>query len=405
MADLLVQKFGGTSVANLERIEAVAEIIKKESQNNNLVVIVSAMAGETDRLLDLGKKFFKPEHIREMDALISTGEVVSSSLLAMCLLNQCVNAKSFNASQLKLITKRDESNKYARILSFDTSLIKKEISNGVIPIITGFQGVNEDGDFTTLGRGGSDTTAVAIAAELKAKECQIYTDVSGIFSADPNVISDAKVLNEVTSEEMLELSGSGAKVLALRSVELGHKYEVPIRVLSSFQSGSGTKIIYNDPQNMEDSIVTSITSEPKQAKFTVFGESNELPSKILNLLAKKNIFVDVIVMNYELSGSIDFSFTVHDDDFTHVENILEEKKGNLFSNFISESELSKISVVGVGMRSQSGVASKVFNCLDSNKIKLKLVSTSEIKITLVVDSKEEKEVIKSLHSQFNLEVN
>ena len=395
MTDLIVQKFGGTSVANLDRIEKVAEIIQSSAENNDVVVVISAMAGETDRLFNLGQKYFNHHNVREMDALLSTGEVVSSSLLAMCLSSLGLKAKSFNASQLKLMTKKDSSNKFATILSIDTAVIKNEIAQGVIPIITGFQGVDEKGDFTTLGRGGSDTTAVAVAAELQAKECQIYTDVKGVFTADPNKVNDARVLEHVTSEEMLELSGHGAKVLALRSVELGHKYQVPIKVLSSFEQSQGTKIIYNEPTDMEQSVVTSITSEPNQAKFTVYGgkSSKDFSSSILNLLAQKNIFVDVIVMNYELNGAIDFSFTVQQDNFSEVESILKENKGDLFNDYISESNLSKISVVGVGMRSQTGVASRVFICLEGSNTSLKLVSTSEIKITLVLESSLEKKNI------------
>ena len=402
MTDLIVQKFGGTSVANLDRIEKVAEIIQSSAENNDVVVVISAMAGETDRLFNLGQKYFNHHNVREMDALLSTGEVVSSSLLAMCLSSLGLKAKSFNASQLKLMTKKDSSNKFATILSIDTALIKNEIAQGVIPIITGFQGVDEKGDFTTLGRGGSDTTAVAVAAELQAKECQIYTDVKGVFTADPNKVNDARVLDYVTSEEMLELSGHGAKVLALRSVELGHKYQVPIKVLSSFEQSQGTKIIYNEPTDMEQSVVTSITSEPNQAKFTVYGgkSSKDFSSSILNLLAQKNIFVDVIVMNYELNGAIDFSFTVQQDNFSEVESILKENKGDLFNDYISESNLSKISVVGVGMRSQTGVASRVFSCLEGSNTSLKLVSTSEIKITLVLESSLEKTTVESLHREF-----
>ena len=402
MTDLIVQKFGGTSVANLDRIEKVAEIIKSSAENNDVVVVISAMAGETDRLFNLGQKYFNQDNVREMDALLSTGEVVSSSLLAMCLSSLGLKAKSFNASQLKLMTKKDSSNKFATILSIDTALIKNEIAQGVIPIITGFQGVDEKGDFTTLGRGGSDTTAVAVAAELKAKECQIYTDVKGVFSADPNKVNDARVLECVTSEEMLELSGQGAKVLALRSVELGHKYKVPIKVLSSFEQSQGTKIIYNEPTDMEESVVTSITSEPNQAKFTIYGgkSSNDFSASVLNLMAQKNIFVDVIVMNYELNGAIDFSFTVQEDNLAEVESILKEYKGQLFDDYVSESDLSKISVVGVGMRSQTGVASRVFSSLEGSKTSLKLVSTSEIKITLVLESCLEKTTVESLHREF-----
>ncbi len=402
MTDLVVQKFGGTSVANLDRIEKVAEIIKSSAENNDVVVVISAMAGETDRLFNLGQKYFNHDNVREMDALLSTGEVVSSSLLAMCLSSLGVKAKSFNASQLKLITKKDSSNKFATILSIDTTLIKNEIAHGVIPIITGFQGIDKKGDFTTLGRGGSDTTAVAVAAELKARECQIYTDVKGVFSADPNKVNDAKVLECVTSEEMLELSGQGAKVLALRSVELGHKYKVPIKVLSSFEQSQGTKIIYNEPKDMEQPVVTSITSESNQAKFTIYGgkSSNDFSSSILKLMAQKNIFVDVIVMNYELNGAIDFSFTVQQDDLAEVESILKENKGDLFEDYISESNLSKISVVGVGMRSQTGVASRVFSCLEGSNTSLKLVSTSEIKITLVLECSQEKPTVESLHREF-----
>jgi aspartate kinase len=402
MTDLIVQKFGGTSVANLDRIEKVAEIIQSSAENNDVVVVISAMAGETDRLFNLGQKYFNHHNVREMDALLSTGEVVSSSLLAMCLSSLGLKAKSFNASQLKLMTKKDSSNKFATILSIDTAVIKNEIAQGVIPIITGFQGVDEKGDFTTLGRGGSDTTAVAVAAELQAKECQIYTDVKGVFTADPNKVNDARVLDYVTSEEMLELSGHGAKVLALRSVELGHKYQVPIKVLSSFEQSQGTKIIYNEPTDMEQSVITSITSESNQAKFTVYGgkSSNDFSSSILNLMAQKNIFVDVIVMNYELNGAIDFSFTVQQDDLSEVESILKENKGYLFNNYISESNLSKISVVGVGMRSQTGVASRVFSSLEGSNTSLKLVSTSEIKITLVVESLLEKTTVESLHREF-----
>lgn len=402
MTDLIVQKFGGTSVANLDRIEKVAEIIQSSAENNDVVVVISAMAGETDRLFNLGQKYFNHHNVREMDALLSTGEVVSSSLLAMCLSSLGLKAKSFNASQLKLMTKKDSSNKFATILSIDTAVIKNEIAQGIIPIITGFQGVDEKGDFTTLGRGGSDTTAVAVAAELQAKECQIYTDVKGVFTTDPNKVNDARVLDYVTSEEMLELSGHGAKVLALRSVELGHKYQVPIKVLSSFEASQGTKIIYNEPTDMEQSVVTSITSEPNQAKFTVYGgkSSNDFSSSILNLMAQKNIFVDVIVMNYELNGAIDFSFTVQQDDLAEVESILKVNKGVLFDDFISESNLSKISVVGVGMRSQTGVASRVFSSLEGSKTSLKLVSTSEIKITLVLESSLEKKTIESLHREF-----
>jgi len=401
--DIVVQKFGGTSVGSVERIAAVAQLIKKSSKEDKLVVVVSAMSGETNRLISLAKNFSENPNRREFDALVSTGEKVSSSLLAIALDSIGVKAKSLSASQISM--KTTDSYSKARILDIDSSKIIQTIEEGYVPIITGFQGVTEHGDVTTLGRGGSDTTAVAVAANLKAKRCDIYTDVDGIYTTDPRVVPEAKKLDSITMEEMLEMAGKGAKVIQIRAVEFANKFKVPVRVLSSFEPGSGT-LISLEENNMENALVSGIAFQKDQVKITLHGvvDTPGIAYGILGPLSDENIEVDVIVQNVSVNGKTDFTFTVSKEDELSATNIVKANKNALqYEDVLVDPSISKVSLVGVGMRTHAGIASEAFKSLAENDINIQMISTSEIKITIVINEVNTDKAVKCLHKTFNLD--
>jgi len=403
MSDIIVQKFGGTSVGSIERIDAVAEIIKKASKKEKIIVVVSAMAGETNKLINLAKHFGEDPDKREFDALVSTGEKISSALLAMALHSKGIKARSYSASQISMKTTNSYSK--AKILDIDSNKIMKEVENNSIPIITGFQGVTETGDVTTLGRGGSDTTAVAIAAQVKAKRCDIYTDVDGIYTTDPKVVSSAKKLDFITVEEMLELAGQGAKVMQTRAVEFANKYNVLVRVLSSFDEGNGT-LISLEEKGMENALVSGIAFQKDQVKVTLHGveDTPGTAFKILGPISDAEIEVDVIVQNISVDGKTDFTFTVSNEDQEAVKVIIENIRQEIeFKDLIIDSNIAKVSLVGAGMRSQSGVASRTFKALSENDVNIQIISTSEIKITMVINKKLVDKAVQVLHEEFDLD--
>ena len=400
---MIVQKFGGTSVGSEERIASVAQIIKKASSNNSVIVVVSAMSGETNRLIKLAKSFGDNPSKREFDALISTGEKVSAALLAMALHKIGVKAKSYTASQISMRT--TDSYSKARILDVDGEKIQNALNEGIIPIITGFQGITESVDVTTLGRGGSDTTAVAIAAQMHAERCDIYTDVDGIYTTDPRVVPEAKKLDIITMEEMLEMAGQGAKVIQIRAVEFANKYKVPVRVLSSFEPGNGT-LISLEENNMENGLVSGIAFQKDQVKFTLHGVSDTpgIAFGILGPLSDANIEVDVIVQNVSVSGKTDFTFTVSKEDEISTRDVINNLKKTLeFDDLLIDSDIAKVSLVGVGMRSHAGIASSAFKALSETGINIQMISTSEIKITIVIEEKEVDQAVNALHKAFKLE--
>ena len=403
MSDIIVQKFGGTSVGSVERIDAVAEIIKNASLSERIIVVVSAMSGETNKLVSLAKHFGENPDKREFDALVSTGETISSALLTMALHSKGIKARSFSATQISMKTTSTYSK--AKILDIDSNKILEVIEDGTIPIITGFQGVTETGDVTTLGRGGSDTTAVAIAAQVKAKRCDIYTDVDGIYTTDPKIVSNAKKLDSITMEEMLELAGQGAKVMQTRAVEFANKYKVPVRVLSSFNEGSGTLISLED-NGMENSLVSGIAFQKDQVKVTLHGveDTPGTAFKILGPISDAEIEVDVIVQNVSVDGKTDFTFTVSNEDQEIVKKIVEDVRQKIeFKDLIIDSDIAKVSLVGVGMRSQSGVASRTFKVLSDNDVNIQIISTSEIKITMVINEDIVDKAVQVLHKEFELD--
>ena len=403
MSDIIVQKFGGTSVGSVERIDAVAEIIKNASLSEKIIVVVSAMSGETNKLVGLAKYFGENPDKREFDALVSTGETISSALLTMALHSKGIKARSFSATQISMKTTSTYSK--AKILDIDSNKILEVIEDGTIPIITGFQGVTETGDVTTLGRGGSDTTAVAIAAQVKAKRCDIYTDVDGIYTTDPKIVSNAKKLDSITMEEMLELAGQGAKVMQTRAVEFANKYKVPVRVLSSFNEGSGTLISLED-NGMENSLVSGIAFQKDQVKVTLHGveDTPGTAFKILGPISDAEIEVDVIVQNVSVDGKTDFTFTVSNEDQEIVKKIVEDVRQKIeFKDLIIDSDIAKVSLVGVGMRSQSGVASRTFKVLSDNDVNIQIISTSEIKITMVINEDIVDKAVQVLHEEFELD--
>ena len=403
MSNIIVQKFGGTSVGSEERIASVAKIVKEASKNNPIVVVVSAMSGETNRLIKLAKSFGDNPSKREFDALVSTGEKVSAALLAMALQQIDVPAKSYSASQISMRT--TDSYSKARILDVDGKKIQETLDAGIVPIITGFQGITESGDVTTLGRGGSDTTAVAIAAQLGAERCDIYTDVDGIYTTDPRVVPEAKKIDVITMEEMLEMAGQGAKVIQIRAVEFANKYNVPVRVLSSFEPGNGT-LISLEEKNMENGLVSGIAFQKDQVKFTLHGVSDTpgMAYGILGPLSDANIEVDVIVQNVSVNGKTDFTFTVSKEDESLAAEVINGLKSSLeFDDLLIDSSIAKVSLVGVGMRSHAGIASTAFKALSETGINIQMISTSEIKITIVIDENETDTAVTSLHKAFNLD--
>ena len=404
MGKLIVKKFGGTSVADAERIEAVADNIESEILTGNKVtVVLSAMGDSTDDLIKLAKEINPEPDLREYDALVSTGEQISVALLAMALLKRGIKGKSYTAYQLGI--KTNSSHSRARILDVEVSKITSELNEGVVPVITGFQGMNESGDITTLGRGGSDTTGVALAAALNADECQIYTDVDGIFTTDPRVYDKARLLKEVSFEEMLELSSSGAKVLQLRAVEYASKFNLPIRVLSSFNGGEGT-LVQEEKNIMERPIVSGISSIDSEAKLTIRGVPDipGVAAKILSPISDAGIEVDVIVQNIGADNTTDFTFTVNEDDTKQAEEILKKTSTTLGGGLIDvDDDIAKISIVGRGMRAHAGVASKMFQALAKSEINISMITTSEIKISVVIKKSEMTKAVAALHDAFDLD--
>ena len=403
MSEIIVQKFGGTSVGSVDRIESVAEIVKNASLSNSVIVVVSAMSGETNKLIKLANHFGDNPDKREFDALVSTGETISSALLTMALHSKGIKARSFSASQISM--KTTDSYSKAKILDVDAEKILKVIEDGTIPIITGFQGITEGGDVTTLGRGGSDTTAVAIAAQVNASRCDIYTDVDGIFTTDPKIVSNAKKLDSITMEEMLELAGQGAKVIQTRAVEFANKYNVPVRVLSSFNDGEGTLINLKE-ETMENALVSGIAFQKDQVKFTLHGVG-DIPGtafKILGPISDAEVEVDVIVQNVSVDGKTDFTFTVAAEDQDTVTKVIDGIKSEVeFNDLMIDPDIAKVSIVGVGMRSQAGVASKAFKALSENDVNIQIICTSEIKITMVIDENIVDKAVQVLHEEFELE--
>ena len=404
MGKLIVKKFGGTSVADAERIEAVADNIESEIlAGNKVTVVLSAMGDSTDDLIKLAKEINPEPDLREYDALVSTGEQISVALLAMALLKRGIKGKSYTAYQLGI--KTNSSHSRARILDVEVSKITSELNEGVVPVITGFQGMNESGDITTLGRGGSDTTGVALAAALNADECQIYTDVDGIFTTDPRVYDKARLLKEVSFEEMLELSSSGAKVLQLRAVEYASKFNLPIRVLSSFNEGEGT-LVQEEKNIMERPIVSGISSIDSEAKLTIRGVPDipGVAAKILSPISDAGIEVDVIVQNIGADNTTDFTFTVNEDDTKQAEEILKKTSTTLGGGLIDvDDDIAKISIVGRGMRAHAGVASKMFQALAKSEINISMITTSEIKISVVIKKSEMTKAVAALHDAFDLD--
>ncbi len=404
MGKLIVKKFGGTSVADAERIEAVADNIESEIlMGNKVTVVLSAMGDSTDELIKLAKEINPEPDLREYDALVSTGEQISVALLAMALLKRGIKGKSYTAYQLGI--KTNSSHSRARILDVEVSKITSELNEGFVPVITGFQGMNESGDITTLGRGGSDTTGVALAAALDADECQIYTDVDGIFTTDPRVYDKARLLKEVSFEEMLELSSSGAKVLQLRAVEYASKFNLPIRVLSSFNEGEGT-LVQEEKNIMERPIVSGISSIDSEAKLTIRGVPDipGVAAKILSPISDAGIEVDVIVQNIGADNTTDFTFTVNEDDTKQAEEILKKTSTTLGGGLIDvDDDIAKISVIGRGMRAHAGVASKMFQALAKSEINISMITTSEIKISVVIKKSEMTKAVAALHDAFDLD--
>ena len=404
MSKLIVKKFGGTSVANPERIEAVADIVEQTiNEGNRVTVVLSAMGNNTDELISLAKEINPEPDLREYDALLSTGEQVSVALLAMALLKRGIQGKSYTAYQLGI--KTNSSHSRARILDVDVNKITKELEEGVVPVITGFQGMNELGDITTLGRGGSDTTGVALAVALNADECQIYTDVDGVFTTDPRVYDKARLLKSVSFEEMLELSSMGAKVLQLRAVEYASKFNMPIRVLSSFNQGEGT-LVQEEKNIMERPIVSGISSIDTEAKLTIRGVPDipGVAAKILGPISDAGIDVDVIVQNIGADNTTDFTFTVDKSNFSMAETILKDTSSSLGGGQVeADDDIAKISIVGRGMRANAGVASKMFQALADGEINILMITTSEIKISVVIKRGEMEDAIKALHDAFDLD--
>ncbi len=403
MSEIIVQKFGGTSVGTVERINAVADIIKNSSKSNKIIVVVSAMGGETNKLVNLANHFGNNPDKREFDALVATGETVSSALLSMALHSKGVKARSYSASQISIKTTNTYSK--AKILDVDAKKILEVLDNNTIPIITGFQGITESGDITTLGRGGSDTTAVAIASQVGACRCDIYTDVDGIYTTDPKIVSNAKKLDSITMEEMLELAGQGARVMQTRAVEFANKFKVPVKVLSSFSNSSGTLITLKE-DGMENALVSGIAFQKDQIKYTLhgIGDTPGTAYKILGPISDAEIEVDVIVQNVSVDGKTDFTFTVSSEEKETVNKIIESIRDKVeFKELIVNSDIAKVSLVGVGMRSQAGVASRAFKVLSENDVNIQIICTSEIKLTMVIDKSLTEKAVKVLHEEFELE--
>ena len=401
---LLVQKFGGTSIGDLDRIRDVAaKVATARDLDHRIVVVVSAMGDETDRLADLAGSITSTPSPRELDVLLSTGEQVSIALLCIALEALGCPARSYTGAQVRI--KTDDVHTKARITHVDCERILKDLSNGKVVVVAGFQGLNETGDITTLGRGGSDTSAVALAAALDADECQIFTDVAGVYTSDPRVVADARLLGVVTFEEMLELSSLGTKVLQNRAVEFASKYNVPLRVLSSFVDGEGTRIV-SEELLMEKPLISGVASNRDEAKITICGVPDKpgIAYRVLGPIAEANIEVDMIVQNVSEDDKTDVTFTVHRNDFDAAMKLVENVAGDMDARSVSgDNRIVKISLVGVGMRSHAGIASSMFEALAEESINIQMISTSEIKISVVVDEKYLELGVRTLHSEFGLQ--
>ncbi|MDA1108106.1 MAG: aspartate kinase [Proteobacteria bacterium] len=401
---LIVQKYGGTSVGSPERIAHVADkVIQARAQGHDVVVVVSAMSGETDRLLKLAREIDPRPSERELDVLLSTGEQVTIALLSIALEKRGCPARSYTGAQVCIRT--DSAHTKARIMDIDAARIFQDLKAGRVVVVAGFQGVDEHGNITTLGRGGSDTTAVALAAALKADECQIYTDVDGVYTTDPRIEPKARRLERITFEEMLEMASLGAKVLQIRSVEFAGKYNVPLRVLSSFTEGPGTLITSEEP-SMEQALISGVTANRDEAKLTVTGVPDQpgIAHRILGPIAAANIEVDMIVQNVGEHGLTDFTFTVHRNDYDKALDIVKQTAKEMGAREVQgDNRIVKVSIVGVGMRSHAGIASQMFQTLAAEGINIRMISTSEIKISVVVDEKYLELAVRALHNAFKLD--
>lgn len=402
---LIVQKYGGTSVGSPERIKAVAEkIAGYRDRGDDVVVVVSAMCGETDRLITLARAITQTPEPRELDVLLATGEQVTIALLSMALQKRGCPARSYTGAQVHILT--DSAHNKARIQDIDDARVRKDLADGKVVVVAGFQGVDQHGNITTLGRGGSDTTAVALAAALKAEECQIFTDVDGVYTTDPRVEPRARRLSRITFEEMLEMASLGSKVLQIRSVEFARKYNVPLRVLSSFEEGEGTLISYEE-EGMENALISGIAFNRDEAKLTVVGVPDQpgVAHRLLGPVADANIEVDMIIQNIAPAGdTTDFTFTVHRNDYSRALDVVQRVAGKMGARQVSgDNTIVKISLVGVGMRSHAGIASQMFEALAKEGINIRMISTSEIKISVVVDEKYLELGVRALHEAFQLD--
>ncbi len=401
---LIVQKYGGTSVGTVERIEAVADKVKAwRDRGNQMVVVVSAMSGETNRIIGLAREIDPNPTPRELDVAMATGEQVTIALLTIALEKRGVPARSYTGPQVQILT--DSAHNKARILDIDAQRVRDDLEAGRVIVVAGFQGTDEDGNITTLGRGGSDTSAVAIAAAVKADECQIYTDVDGVYTTDPRVVPNARRMDRITFEEMLEMASLGSKVLQIRAVEFAGKYNVPLRVLSSFEEGPGTLITFEE-EGMEQPVISGIAFQRDEAKLTVRGVPDKpgVACKILVAVADRNIEVDMIVQNISHDGTTDFTFTVHRNDYQQAMEALEAIGGELGAREIEgDQNIVKLSLVGVGMRSHAGIASKMFESLGNEGVNIQMISTSEIKISVIIDEKYLELAVRALHDSFELE--
>jgi aspartate kinase len=402
---LIVQKYGGTSVGSIERIQAVAaRVAEAHKQGDQVVVAVSAMSGETNRLIALAKEIDNQPAAREMDVLVSTGEQVTIALLCMALHKIGIEAKSYTGSQVRILT--DNSHGKARIKEIDGHKMQDDLNAGRVVVVAGFQGSDENGNITTLGRGGSDTTAVALAAALQADECQIYTDVDGVYTTDPRVVSEAQRLEKITFEEMLEMASQGSKVLQIRSVEFAGKYRVPLRVKSSFEDGPGTLISLEEDDLMEKAVVSGIAFNRDEAKLTIRGIPDQpgVAYKVLGAISDANIEIDVIVQNVAKDNSATITFTVHRNDLSAAHELLKQIAKDLGAIEVeTDDAIAKVSIVGVGMRSHAGVAAKMFEILAAENINIQLITTSEIKIAVVVEERYLELAVRALHSGFGLD--
>ena len=403
---LIVQKYGGTSVGSPDRIKNVAKRVARwKAMGHDLVIVPSAMSGETNRLIALAKEISPNPDPRELDVIASTGEQVTIGLLAMALQELGIKAKSYTGAQVKVLT--DSSFTKARILEIDDQRLRKDLADGYAVVVAGFQGCDEHGNLTTLGRGGSDTSAVALAAALKADECQIYTDVDGVYTTDPRIVPEARKLDQITFEEMLEMASLGSKILQIRSVEFAGKYKVKLRVLSSFEEeGEGTLITVEEDTTMEQPIISGIAFNRDEAKLTVLGVPDKpgIAYQILGPIADANLDVDMIIQNQGHDGATDFSFTVNRGEYDKVKGILEKTATHIGAKqVVGDKGVCKVSAVGVGMRSHPGVASKMFRTLAEEGINIQMISTSEIKISVVIDEKYLELAVRVLHKAFELD--